>query len=256
MKKKFIACILTASMITSILYGCGQSDDPVQNLSKAQLVEEYKKLEAQYNATMDQYDTLNKMYNANTNTDNPTSEISVMGDGSGRLTLNSIDSSIIFPESFQYPGTTPVAATGKLDIIENVSVTPGTNWILKMNGSSLEMQHTGGISGTILVGSIPSNYDVNQLQYDVLDPWFQTLGVTPLYKEIFIQKYPYGVQASAPIMIDSESAYLRCGMVGYAGISLIYIFVYRGPQDSIKDESVMSVINSIAFNKENLTVDP
>ena len=260
MKKKLISLLVIISITSSLLYGCGEAadaaEDPIKSLSKSQLVDEYKKLETQYNQVMDQYDTLNKMYNANTNTDNPTTEISVMGDGSGKLTLNSVDSSIIFPESFQYPGTTPVAATGKLNVTDNVSVTTGTNWVLKMNGSSVDMQHSGGISGTILVGSIPMSYTVDQLKYEVLDLWFDSLGVTPMYKEVFIQKQPFGVQASAPIMIDSESAFLRCGMIGYGGTSLIYIFVYRGPQDAIKDESAMSVINSITIGGNPIVVDP
>lgn len=264
MKKKGISLLLVISLAVSLLCSCGGDGvdpvtgevDPTAGLSKSDLRQAYKQLDAEYAALKGSYETLNKMYNLDTNTNNPTSEISVMGDGTGRITLNSVDSSIIFPESFQYPGNVPVAATGKLNITDNVEVTPGTNWIMKMNGSSVEMQHSGGISGTILVGSIPMNYSVEQLQYEVLEPWFQKLGVEPMYKQIFVTKAPFGVQAATPIMIDSESAYLRCGMIGYASTSLIYIFVYRGPQDTIKDESELSVINSMKINSQEITVDP
>lgn len=257
MKRKIISILMIGALSLTFLVGCGsETDNPIDSMNKAQLRETYNNLAYNYDSLIEKYDSLNLMYQALSTENLPSESISMTGDGTGRYTFNSVDSKIIFPASFQYPGTEAIQADGSINVVNNVSITPGSNWIAKLNGSTLEIEHSSGISGTIKTGMINSSYDVNLLQQDVLAQWFINVPESQVvYKDIFIDGNKFGVQATTPTMIDSENAFLRCGMLSYSSYSLTYIFVYRGDQDLTKDESIMNVINTISIVGNTLKVE-
>ena len=257
MKKKLVSLIVSMTLALITLTGCGKdTGNPLDSMSKEELKTYCMNLEASYNQLSTEYTQLDTIYQALSTEELPNAAISLSGDGTGRYTFNSVDSQIIFPTSFQYPAAEPVSATGSIDVVNNVSVTPGSNWILKLNGSSLELEHSSGISGTIKVGGVTETYDKSLLQSEVMEQWFINMPDNSVsYKNIFIDNTMFGVQAVTPTMIDSENAVLRCGMVSYGDYAITYIFVYRGEQDVNKDESIMNVINTINIMGNNINVE-
>lgn len=255
MKKKIVSVILTTVMVLSMT-ACGSDPADPTTWSKQELLTNYTNLQANFDSLAEELDNLQIMYDALAES-NPTSAISYVGDGTGtRLTFNSADSKIIFPDSFKYPESEQISANGSIEIVQNVSVTPGNNWVCKLNGASLELEHSTGISGVIKVGRIQSMYDKSLLQDEVLAPWFSNVpSSTLVYNKIFLGNEMQGVQATTPTTIDSEDAYLRAGILGYGNYSVTYIFVYRGNQDSTKDESILSVLNSIEITGNKLSVE-
>lgn len=255
MKKKIVSVILTTVMVLSMT-ACGSDPSDPTTWSKQELLSNYTSLQANFDSLAEDLDNLQIMYDALAES-NPTSAISYVGDGTGtRLTFNSADSKIIFPDSFKYPESEQISANGSIEIVQNISVTPGNNWVCKLNGASLELEHSTGISGVIKIGRIQSMYDKSLLQDEVLAPWFSNVpSSTLVYNKIFLGNEMQGVQATTPTTIDSEDAYLRAGILGYGNYSVTYIFVYRGNQDSTKDESILSVLNSIEITGSKLSVE-
>jgi hypothetical protein len=251
MKRKVISLITILSISASLLVGCGSATNAdgttdISKLSKSALLEKYNELANNYNGLSTQYTEMYNMYQALTTEEQPSSAISVVGDGTGRYTFNSVDAKMIFPSSFQYPSAETIQSNGSINIVQNVQVSPGSNWIFKMNGTTLELEHTSGISGTIKASGVTTQYDKTQLKDEVLSQWFVNVpDAKPVYKDIFIDQTMFGVQATTPIMIDSENAFLRCGMLAYGDYAITYVFVYRGEQDVTKDESITNVLNTI-----------
>lgn len=256
-KRKAISVTLLLSILTVSLSGCGKSsDNPIDSMSKSELREAYYNLESGYQQLQGQFDSLNTMYQALSTEEQPIAPISMSGDGTGRYTFTSVDSKIIFPAAFQYPGTQAIQADGSINVVDNVEITPGSNWITKLNGATLEMEHSSGISATIKVGGVTESYDKSLLQSEVLEQWFVNIPESQVaYKNIFIDGTMFGVQATTPTMIDSEVAFLRCGMLAYGDYSVTYIFVYRGEQDVTKDESIVNVINTIKVMNNGINVE-
>lgn len=255
MKKRVISALLVSCLLATLITGCGLGDgSDISSMSKSQLRQAYTDLSTQYNDLANQYDELNIKYTGLQSEDDTTPVISATGDGSGsRLTFNSVDSKIIFPSTFEYPGAVQAASSGKVSIIDGIECTPGSNWICKLNGSSLELESTAGISGTIKVGSQSYLYTADELKSDVIKPWFDGLPQGTLtYNSVFVAQQAMGIQASTPTTIDSENAYLRCGMVGYGDKCLTYIFVYRGDQDASKDESITNLLNSVTIDGDQM----
>ena len=261
MKKSVIGKKLTAlSLIVASLSltACSEAvtDERFKGLSKNEIIEYYNQLEQEYTNLETTYSQIQTTVEALQSDDSLTSAVSSVGDGTGKLTFNSMDSKIIFPSSFQYPGAETAAPSSKVDIVNNVSISPSSTWIFKLNGSTLELEHSSGISGIIKVGHIYEGYESELLKTDVISPWFSSLPASQVkYKDIFIDGSKFGCQAETPTMINSEDAYLKCGMAAYGEYSITFVFVYRGVQDSTKDESISSILNSITINSGELSIN-
>lgn len=256
MKKRIISILLTTTLVSSLLVGCGKEQDPMMQMKKEEIIEAYHTLEIEKQQLDVQYSDLQQMYYGIQSEESPTAAISITGDGSNRLTFNSVDSKIIFPSSFNYPGAEQSVADGSLSIVNGVTVKTGSNWISKLNGTSLEVEHSTGISGTIKVGKIPAVYPAASLQSDIISPWLESLPQPTIkYTNIFSGGNQIGCQASTPTLIDSEDAYMICGMMAMGQYSVVYTFVYRGNEDLSKNESISTILNSITILGSNVSVE-
>lgn len=260
MKKRVTSIILIAVLVMTTLAGCGEKkeltlEQQVKKMSKADLQKNYLAIYDQYESVCAENDDLRTMLSGIQNEEVPSAAIGITGDGTGRFTFNSTDSKIIFPTTYQYPNAEQIAPNGEISIVKDVAVGVNSTWIYKLTGANLELEHSSGISGTIKVSKIGSNYPVDILQSDVMEPWFEGLPPSELqYTKIFVNNQAYGVQAKTPTLIDSEDAFITTGMLGFGTYSVTYIFVYRGLQDSSKDESINNVVNSIRINNNSLLV--
>lgn len=257
MKKRILSLILVAATLMTMVVGCSKNEEEqFKGKNKDDIIKMYKELEANYLALNTEYNDLYTLYNGIQSETAPTPAIGITGDGTGRFTFNSFDSKIIFPSSFQYPDSVQTTANGRVSIVDAVTIQPGTNWIMKLNGTTLEVEHTSGISGTIKVGNQNYVYSAEELQTQVLSQWF--VGLPPsniIYSHISVGGNAYGSQAVTPTTIDSEDAYLRCGMLAEGGHSITYVFVYRGTKDINKDESITTLLNSLRINGVEIIVE-
>lgn len=240
---------LTAALAIGTLSGCGKKDkDELLSLKKEEIVAMYRDLESANNDQILRIDELETMLKGIQDEEAPTSAISVMGDGTGRLTFNSFKNQIILPAELAYPESTQISSTGSISIVENVSLSPGNNWLVKMGNSQAELEHSNGISAIFKVGSVRNLYDKNKLQEDVLSPFLKELPPdTVVYNNIFINDVMWGVQATTGTFIDSEQANLRIGVIGFAERSMVYMFCYRGEKDELKEEAITSLLNTMKF---------
>lgn len=249
---KVMAAMLIASMT---LTACG-GGDPMSKMSKSELIEAYKQLESEKDDAVIELADLKMMMSGIQSEDVPSATVSAVGDGTGRITFNSYDSQIVFPSTFEYPNSSEVASSSSINVTSSVSLVASTNWTCKLSGSSITLEHSSGISGTIKIGKIIDPYDRDALKDEVLAPWFSELPPsTVIYNDIFIGDNMWGKQATASTLIDEQDAMLKCGMVGLGEVSMVYVFVYRGLEDNNKEEIILNLLNSIKFLGMDLRVD-
>lgn len=256
MKKRIISAALVVTLLASLLTGCGGDGSEISKMSKSKIVDKYNELYSEYTKQSEKLEQTQASLDALSQDGTVNAAITTMGDGTGRFTFNSTDSKIIFPSSFAYPNSKAIVPDGSITITTGVTVVPSSTWITRINGSALELeQSTNGISGTIKVSSIDEQLTVDQLLTDVLQPWFDTVSSDKVsYTDIFVDTTSFGKQAETPIMIDSENAYLICGMAGLGNYAVTYVFVYRGKQDTTKDELVKNIINTVSINGNKLLI--
>jgi hypothetical protein len=258
MRKKLISLVLVSIMALTSLTACGSGEkDPLSEYSKDQLIDMYNNLTSMYDSLNTEYNDYKTLTAGIQSESDITSAISITGDGTGRFTFNSVDSKIIFPTTFQYPGSTATSGDGKVNIVNNVTVTPSSNWVCKLNGSTLELENTSSnISGTVKVGQQSYVYSADELKTDVISAWFEGLPPSQVnYSYIYINNQAVGIQATTPTTIDSEDAYLRCGMLATEAYCVTYVFVYRGTQSTDKDESVTNLLNTMTISNKSVLVE-
>jgi hypothetical protein len=258
MRNKALSLVLITSISLLTLTACGSGDgSTLSGMSKSELITAYQQLSSQYSSLSTELENVQASYQSLSADGTATEAITTTGDGTGRFTFNSTDSKIIFPNSFVYPNSTTIVPDGKINITSSVSIAPSSSWISRINGSALEIeQSTNGISGTIKINAVEEEVDVDSLQEDVLEEWFDNdiAYSNVVYSNVFINEDACGKQAETPILIDSENAYLICGMVAYDNYSVTYIFVYRGNQDATKTELIKNLINTISIDGSYLLV--
>lgn len=266
MKKRIVSIMLSCILTAGMLVGCGSSGTVasadqrdytnLDNNSKATLEQMYVEANSNYNNISNQYQQLLQKDKALASDGTTDPGLSLVGTGTnGELTFNSQDAKIIFPTTFQYPNSTEASPNGSISIVDNVSVIPGANWTTKLNGTSLEMSHSSGISGTIKVSTITTVQTSDVIKNEVVMPWFQNIPAETLTtNDIFLSNASSGVQVKTPTMIDSENAQLTCGMLANGTNAVVYVFVYRGDKDSNKEENIANVVNSIKVFGNNVSV--
>ena len=263
MKKRLLCTLLVAVLSISTLTGCQkqpeQPSSPLDSITKEELLgmvnsakAETDQVKAQLAEKEDQLAAL-----MNSNAGLPT--IVDVGNGDSRLTFVSRDAKVIFSKEFKYPGSEAVKPDNKVQITSNVSIVPSTNWTLKFSGTNLELENSSGISGIIKVGSASYQHDIDTIRDDVIKPWFSSPsfnGVNVKYSNIYLSTSDaaFGVDASAPIMIDKQDASLRCGMLYAGGVTIVYTFVYRTTLDTAKDSEINSLLNTLSIGGNTVEV--
>lgn len=250
-KMRRILALSIASLTLIGLTGCGnENEDPLMSESKESLVAMVNEGNARENEYLTKITELETLLKGVQGEEVKTSGIEVMDDGTGRETFVSVDGQITFPVEFNYPGATQATSEETcIKINEAFSVRPTSNWTIKMDGASISLYHTSGISGKITVGK--RDRDVQKTTLDELkaymnDTFFSELPPESVkYSTIFINGTEFGWDASSHTFIDSEDARLRCGLIGYSDQSLQYFFVYKGEEDSAKNEVIVSLLQTI-----------
>lgn len=262
MNKRLLTFSIVASLSIVSLTGCGSKADGLQGMPKSELITAYEELQTNYRDLNTKYNDLSSTASAIEVTNSADPIIGYVSNGTGELTFNSKDAKVIFPTQFQYPSSSQVKANGQINLSDNISVAPGSNWVCKLNGTTLELEHSSGMSGIIKVGQLDSgaaNLSFEDLRDNVLNPWFEGNKMVTskvAYSSIFVQNSTnaVGADASLSIYIDSEDAYLDCGMASVSGNTLTYVFVYRSESDDSKNESIKTLLNSIKINGGTLQI--
>ena len=280
MKKKVFTVVLAITMIGGLV-GCGAKSGEASaydSMSKKQLLETCKQMEAELLQVYDDYDSLQEAVNnagiANDNLPN----IKEVEDGTGRWTFVSNDDIITFNRDWVYPNSVEAANTSKVGVSKNVFFKPYENWLLMQKGNTTELNHKAGISGKISVGNIEESsgmYYVTKEEYEqkgwedapmttdvikerIIEPWINDLANvgSVVYNELYLEDRVVGLQAETTTLVDGNEAHLKFGMFNTnRGEACQYIFIYTGSYDSIKEEHIDLLISSITVGDSKLLVD-
>ncbi len=261
--KKALAVGMVAVITSVSLAGCGKEDPnkstkypQLDGTSRDELIDKLMEYNTKNSELQTEVDNLQAALNGLTESQSstPSEVISSVGDGTNRMTFNTIDSKIIFPESFAYPSS--VAPKGDTYInVAGVKMKFNSNWVVKMNGNCVEVQYDDGIVGTIKVSDSTMILHYDAILNDVMKPWFEGLpNPQATYKKITLNSEDVGsgVHAETPTTIDSDTAYLHCGMIHNDpnDKTVTYVFVYRNASgsDVAKNDIIKNVISSIEFS--------
>lgn len=168
--------------------------------------------------------------------------------------INEIKGTLVLPVQMEFNGFTEAPGAGKLVIAQNVAISPSNNWVVKVKGSTVELGHQSGIHGIIKIGTIQDMIKPEQIDNDVLKPFYSKLakgGVT--YKNIFAGDTCWGRQVQFSTSIGKDTGIVTAGAVAVNGVAVMYNFVYKGNLDSTKNELIEILLKTMTIGGLEVT---
>lgn len=253
MLKKMAVFVGVISLILLVV-GCQKSDDPLMNMKKEELVQMVKDQSAELAEKDDRIAELEDLVKAlQGSKEAATSTISVLKDG--RSTFNSIKGQIFLPENFEYPGSTQAPNTSSVNITNTLRLSITYNWMIRLSGTMLELEHSDGIYGIMKAGYIDEMQTPESLKL-YMESFFEKIPKESIqYSKLFLEDQWWGMEAKVKTLIDQEEAYLRCGMIGFSNQSLIYMFCYSGERNDTKEEAIINILSSVKMFELPLRVE-
>lgn len=246
MKKKVVIALLLGTLLIS---GCKNADkEPLMKEKKETIIDMYNALQVNYNNLVEEYDGLTGKVDNLKNSGELNPGITRVGDGSGKLTLNSVNNMVQFDKPLEYPNSTSVSTSSKVYITTTSSIEVRDNWVLSLKNSQLEMQHTNGISGEINVSQVENVGEIESIKDELLTPWVNQMTQDNIeYTDIFVGSDIWGSQAKFSTLINEKPARIQAGLFTYGDSAVTYVFVYDGDKDTTKDEIIKNVLNTLSI---------
>lgn len=253
MIKRVIYLVTTGVLLATVITGCGK--DPISKLSKSELVARVNQDIADIQEKDTRVEELETLLKGVQEEDGPTSSISSIEDGTGRLTFNSINNKIIFPVDLAYPNSTQAANTSCINITDTISISPTNNWTVVMDGATAEFNHTNGVTGIIRAGAITEMVEGDVLQETVMSPFFAEFPPEKItYSKIFLDDNCWGIDGKTATSVNSNPAYIRCGVFGFGETCFTYMFLYEGDNDPGKDETILSMLKTMTVFQQPIRI--
>lgn len=259
--RKVIVLGLASSMIFG-LSGCFSKDDnadPLMSQSKEELVSYIHTLETEANTNSERVLELEELLKGVQGEERTTSAITQFSDGTGRLTLGTDENGIIqLPAPFEYPNSLQASNSSSVAITDAITIKPSSNWVMKLVGTELQLEHSSGISGTISVGAIDKTKPRVRVEElgDAINLFFQSMPPeTVKLNRIYLKKSWTGTDAIAHTFVDQSDAMIRCGLISSGDTCISYMFSYLGEQDAAKDELILTLLQTIKIGAQELRVE-
>lgn len=253
--KRIITLVMVAIMMVTAV-GCGGEKDPLDSMSKKELIEFANTLVTDVDAANARIDELETTLKGVTDYEVPQAAIEVLPDGTGRETFKSIDGLVKFPVPFEYPGSTQAPNTSSVSLTQNIKFVPTPNWLIRQDGTKVELNHTTDIQGVIKAGAIKEMYSREEMEGTVFGTFFAGWPATTItYNRLFLDDQWWGMQAKCSTRIDGGPAQFVCGMLGLGEQCFTYMFLYSGEPDKVKDETILSLLKTVKMLNRDLRVE-
>lgn len=255
MSKTKVAMLLA---IVTLLGGCSSEEPPdLMKEKKETLVGMYNELSSSYADKVTECDKLQNELNRIYEDKQLNPGVTSLGDGSGNLTTHSVNDKIQFNSELAYPNSTTVEASSSILITDNVYVIARDNWTTKLYNNTIELEHSSGISGNISVSRVTEYISGGTMKDLILTPWISEVTTEPVeYNDIFVNGTVLGYQGKTQILINgTDKSVMICGIAGNNNTSVAYVFVYDGETDSVKNELIRSIIESITIDDSTLRLE-
>lgn len=260
-KRKIAMALCMVSLLSIGLAGCSNSDNPLMSKSKKELVELVGQYEQRINDLNTQVQDLTKQVEGTRGEVVESAAIREFADGTGRLTLTSVNDIVTLPTPFEYPYSSQASNSSAIEIGENIKIRPTGNWIVRVDGTKVELQHEdSGITGVITIGNTDQvNLDNAVSASDLteyMNTFFESLPPSEItYQRLYINNDWFGMDARTSTYVDEKDARLRCGMLGYGEVCLTYLFAYSGEENSANEETILTLLQTLTVYDNQLRIE-
>lgn len=177
-------------------------------------------------------------------------------EGSNTYAFETIEGKIKFPNKLTIDETQNDANTSYIQVGSTFKYKPSDNWVVRMKGSTMELNHSARIWGNIK----SVTYDGERLDEAVmkakLQGFFNKFPKTTIeYRKIYMEENVVGMLAKANITVDKKPHVVNVGFLTRGETGQLYLFDYEDDQSGVQQELVNLLISSGYVGDTQLTLE-
>lgn len=169
--------------------------------------------------------------------------------------FETIDGVIKFPNALILPDSKDDVNNSNIRVGSRYTVAPSSNWMLSLNGVTLNASHPSKIWGSVKAVTTKEAVLEAEMQ-PILQSFFDGFPATTIsYRKIFIEDRVTGMLASAPLVIDGKDYTINVGFSSRGENAILMLFAYEHENVGVQQELVDLLIRSMRFNESNLKLE-
>lgn len=244
MKKILLSSMIATSLLA--LTACGDTKYTQADMDKV------KKELSQYKTA---YTQVSQQLKASTQMVSRSSLVDVTG--AGNYEFQTIDSRIKFPSALTLQGSNIDSNQTLVRVGSQFIFTPSNNWIVQLNGTTVNFAHPAKIWGT--VKAITANYDQApnaEFYRQNIQNFYRGFPKTNIvYKRLFLGDTVRGMISTANITVDKKPHVINAGVVYRNGFGILFIFDYEDNKQGTQQELLDLLLSSASISGEQLKIE-
>ncbi len=162
----------------------------------------------------------------------------------GAVEFTKLNDKLVMPNTLRLPKSSEDVSNSNMMVGSRFRFVPSNNWVARMRGSLLELNHPAKIWGSIKAAAVRDRLAEATLQ-SLLRDFFVGFPATVInYRRVFMEDALAGMVASAPITVDGKAHVLIVGIIQRGEQAVMLLFTYEEDNSGVQRELVDSLIRS------------
>lgn len=166
-----------------------------------------------------------------------------------------IDGNYVFPDTIDVPGATADAAKTFIQVGSRFKFTPSNNWVVKLGGSQIDLQHPAKVYGTIKALNVDDIVQIDVINEELKSFYSQWTSTSVTYKKAFIDDSNVGMLSYATTTFNDKPTGVVNGIIQRGDAAFSFIFVYEDDYTGVQVELIESFIRSGSFGSDLITIE-
>ena len=166
-----------------------------------------------------------------------------------------IDGNYVFPDKIDVVGSTADAAKTNIQIGSRFKFTPSTNWIIKLGGSQVDLQHPAGVYGTIKALNVKDLVPMDTINEELKSFYAQWTSTAVTYKKAFIDDKNVGMLSYATTTFNDKPTGVVNGIIQRGDCAFSFLFVYDDDYTGVQVELIESFIKTGGIGSDLITIE-
>lgn len=176
-------------------------------------------------------------------------------EGSKVPTFETIEGKIVFPIKLEMPNATEAANVSNVLVGTKYRFSPSNNWLLRLKGATLEVNHPSKVWGNIKAVSIKETVS-KEILHKLLQGFFKGFPATTItYREVYIDSKNAGMIAKAPIKVDDKPYVVNVGIIQKGEYGLLLLFAHEEDGTGVQQELIDLLLGSGKYGEYAITLE-
>lgn len=176
-------------------------------------------------------------------------------EGSKVPIFETIDGKIVFPTRLDMPNASEAANNSNVLVGDKYKFKPSTNWVMRLQGSTLELSHPSKVWGNLKAISIAEPLPKDTLK-QLLQGFYKDFpGTTITYRDIFIDGRNAGMLSRAPITVDDKPFVVNAGVIQKGEYAMLILFAQEEDGSGVQQELVDLLISSGHYGDYKISLE-